>query len=665
MLQVVEYLQENGFKCFVVSGSDRFIVRTFIEGMLDIPSENIIGSDTALEASGQGSTDGIEYVFTGDDKLVRTDRFLIKDLKTNKVLQIAQEIGKQPVLSFGNSSGDVSMNNYALLNNPYRSAVFQLVADDDVRDYGNPEKGKALRKQWEDLGYNVISMRDDWKTIYGEDVIKTGSFHWLEDYADDMKQLKAIYLGVDNYGAEEVNKDTKEAFQYRFLVAGKEVLLGIDSGEQNENGEYEYPVQNVLKEQYPFEITVKGDTVVSAREIREDGIPAFDSVVNGIPGEKTLGNFLKIAMEPVGTTLYIYGGGWDWQDAGSSVQAKTIGVSPDWVRFFWEQDENFTYKSKDGNEDNSDPAKSYYPYGGYNEYYYAGLDCSGFLGWALYNTFETENGKDGYVTFASAYAKKLAEEGYGDYTRKIEAPVLNHDCEMKPGDIMSIGGHVWISLGTCGDGSVVILHSTPADSRTGQPGGGVELSAIGLSEECEAYQLADRYASHYDDHGERRPDDEGAREAAADNQNADDEDRRINVDYFLPDVLPDPSEVLLCRQPVGYLEVMGLVGFHGPGQIQDHGDFHDLEDVELEAEHLDDAPCAVDVQRLEERQVDVEVEACQQEHRPGESPFGQRPEHLDVAYVVYAYYQYEANERYDELFLDDRGAGDVLLDGEE
>lgn len=198
MAEVVEYLQENGFKCFVVSGSDRFIVRTFIEGMLDIPSENIIGSDTALEASGQGSTDGIEYVFTGDDKLVRTDRFLIKDLKTNKVLQIAQEIGKQPVLSFGNSSGDVSMNNYALLKNPYRSAVFQLVADDDVRDYGNHEKGEALRKQWEDLAYNVISMRDDWKTIYGEAVIKTGSFHWLEDYADDRIPDRSVQAQTDS-----------------------------------------------------------------------------------------------------------------------------------------------------------------------------------------------------------------------------------------------------------------------------------------------------------------------------------------------------------------------------------------------------------------------------------------------------------------------------------
>ena len=184
MVEVVEYLQDHGFKCFVVSGSDRFIVRTFIEGMLDIPYENIIGSDTALAARDQGDTDGIEYVFTGDDTLVRTDRLIIKDLKTNKVLQIAQEIGRQPVLSFGNSSGDVSMNNYALLNNRYRSAAFMLVADDDVRDYGNPAKHDELTEKWQGMGYQVISMRDDWKTIYGEEVKKTGEFHWLENYAD-------------------------------------------------------------------------------------------------------------------------------------------------------------------------------------------------------------------------------------------------------------------------------------------------------------------------------------------------------------------------------------------------------------------------------------------------------------------------------------------------
>ena len=141
--------------------------------------------DVALDATNQGEADGLNYVFTPGDHLVRTDRLLIKNLKTNKVLQIAQEIGRQPVLSFGNSSGDVSMHNYALYNNPYKSAAFMLVADNDVRDYGNPEKAQGLREKWDAAGFNVISMANDWTTIYGEDVVKTGSFTWLEDLAED------------------------------------------------------------------------------------------------------------------------------------------------------------------------------------------------------------------------------------------------------------------------------------------------------------------------------------------------------------------------------------------------------------------------------------------------------------------------------------------------
>ena len=185
MVEVIEYLEENGFKCYVCSGSDRFICRVFIEGMVDIPYEQIIGMDVALEATNQGDEDGLNYVFSTSDDLVRTDHLLIKNLKTNKVLQIAQEIGRKPVLSFGNSSGDVSMHNYTISNNTYKSAAFMLIADDDQRDYGNPEKGPELREKWESSGYQVISMANDWKTIYGEDVVKTGEFHWLEELAEE------------------------------------------------------------------------------------------------------------------------------------------------------------------------------------------------------------------------------------------------------------------------------------------------------------------------------------------------------------------------------------------------------------------------------------------------------------------------------------------------
>ena len=184
MVEVVEYLQENDFKVYVCSGSDRYICRTFIEGHLDIPFEQIIGMDVDIEATHEDGADGLKYVYTREDDLVRTDRMLIKNLKMNKVKAIVKEIGRQPVLSFGNSSGDVSMHNFTLFNNRYRSAAFMLIADDEERDYGNAGKAQSLKEKWEQSGYHVISMKDDFRTIYGDEVKKTGTFRWLEEFAE-------------------------------------------------------------------------------------------------------------------------------------------------------------------------------------------------------------------------------------------------------------------------------------------------------------------------------------------------------------------------------------------------------------------------------------------------------------------------------------------------
>ncbi len=181
IVEVIDYLAENSFTVYVVSGSDRYICRELFEGMVDVPSDHFIGMDVALEASGQGDKDSLDYTFQPEDELVRTDRLQVKNLKTNKVTAIVREIGKQPVLSFGNSSGDSAMHLYTISNNPYKSLAFMLIADDDVRDYGHPEKGEELRAKWEALGFNVISMRDDFKTIYGETVRKTGTFRWTEE----------------------------------------------------------------------------------------------------------------------------------------------------------------------------------------------------------------------------------------------------------------------------------------------------------------------------------------------------------------------------------------------------------------------------------------------------------------------------------------------------
>ena len=308
--------------------------------------------------------------------------------------------------------------------------------------------------------------------------------------------MDAVYLGVENYGSEKVNKDNKNKFSYRFEIDGKEKVLKIDNGAKNEQGKYTYPIQNVLKEGYSYQITVKNRKVIGVEEIYTEA-DSYQPPVMGNPGEKTLKNFFATAMMPVGTTLYIYGGGWDWQDEGAAFQTRTIGLSDDWRRFFYSQDVNYTFKEKDGDERKKDAAHSYYPYGGYNEYYYAGLDCSGYVGWTLYNVMNKEDGKDGYVMSSTKMARTLAEKGWGKWTQNFMKPVNYKDSEFLPGDIFSKKGHIWICLGTCEDGSIVILHSTAADSRTGQPGGGPELSAIGESKDCDAYRLADKYMSKY------------------------------------------------------------------------------------------------------------------------------------------------------------------------
>ena len=185
MIELVDYLRANDFICYLVSGSDRFACRTLIEGILDIPDENVIGMDVKLEASGQNGADGLNYVLEPEDEIVRTDILLIKDVKMNKVVQIAKEIGRQPVLSFGNSSGDTSMAMYVTNKNKYKSAAFMLVADDTERDWADPEKAVSMREKWEGYGWNIISMRDDFKTIYPEGAVRLEEMPAIEGLPEE------------------------------------------------------------------------------------------------------------------------------------------------------------------------------------------------------------------------------------------------------------------------------------------------------------------------------------------------------------------------------------------------------------------------------------------------------------------------------------------------
>ena len=172
MLQVIDYLQANDFTVYIVSGTDRLITRGLVDGVIDIPMRQMIGSDESLVATNQGDEDGLKYTFSKDDKVITGGDFLIKNLKMNKVSAIEREIGQQPVLCFGNSSGDFAMANLTINNNRYKSGAYMLCCDDTERENGNTEKAEKMANDCKENGYTAVSMKNDWTTIYGENVTR-------------------------------------------------------------------------------------------------------------------------------------------------------------------------------------------------------------------------------------------------------------------------------------------------------------------------------------------------------------------------------------------------------------------------------------------------------------------------------------------------------------
>ena len=170
MLEVVDYLLENDFIVYICSGTNRFTVRGLIDGVIDIPARQVIGTDFTIVASGQGEEMDMHYNYTAEDELLMGDTLITKNVKMSKVAQMEQELGQKPVLVFGNSTGDVPMAVYADTENPYLTEVFFVLCDDIQREFGNISKAEKVASICAEHGWQTISMQNDWATIYGENI---------------------------------------------------------------------------------------------------------------------------------------------------------------------------------------------------------------------------------------------------------------------------------------------------------------------------------------------------------------------------------------------------------------------------------------------------------------------------------------------------------------
>jgi len=172
MVQVIDYLQDNRFTVYVCSGSDRLVVRGLVEGGLILAARYVLGMEELISAKNQGDTAGSEYVYSNEDELVLSGKIAAKNLKMTKVSMIAQQIGQCPVLSFGNSAGDISMTNYVMGNEKYKTAAFFVCCDDDVRENGSLEKAQKVYDFCAENGWTPISMKNDWLTVFGKGITK-------------------------------------------------------------------------------------------------------------------------------------------------------------------------------------------------------------------------------------------------------------------------------------------------------------------------------------------------------------------------------------------------------------------------------------------------------------------------------------------------------------
>ena len=201
-------------------------------------------------------------------------------------------------------------------------------------------------------------------------------------------------------------------------------------------------------------------TVIGGVEIGADGKASrTESQTIG-----TLTKFLKTMIQPVGNTLYVWGGGHDaWTD-GDGLR---IGMNPKWKQFYDQQGASYNY------------TKHRYEYQN-------GLDCSGLVSWAVYNTYNTKSNQKetAYSSTSTGFPAYLTNKGFGSHG-KVSGGTFT------PGDVVSMTGHVWVVLGMCSDGSLVIVHATPP---VVQISGTVNTAG---STNSEAVKLAKAYMKKY------------------------------------------------------------------------------------------------------------------------------------------------------------------------
>lgn len=160
MLELMEYLRQNEFRTYIVSGGGQTFIRLFAEQVYNVPPEQIIG--TLFKT---------EYRVVDDNpEIYRLPEIFLFDDKGMKPVAIEKFIGLIPTMAFGNSDGDLQMLQYTQSGKGKRFMAL-VHHTDSTREYSydrNSHIGQ-LDKAWDEAiekKWTLIDMQKDWKVIF-------------------------------------------------------------------------------------------------------------------------------------------------------------------------------------------------------------------------------------------------------------------------------------------------------------------------------------------------------------------------------------------------------------------------------------------------------------------------------------------------------------------
>jgi hypothetical protein len=157
MIELLRYLEANGFATYIASGGDRDFMRPAAMPLYGIPPERVIGSTFALS---------YRFDERGSSVIYKAELDFLDD-GPEKPVRIWSRIGRRPIIAGGNANGDVPMLQFA--GGPTRPALRLLLLHDDAdREFDYTAGAEHALEQAKQQGWTVISLKHDWATVFAD-----------------------------------------------------------------------------------------------------------------------------------------------------------------------------------------------------------------------------------------------------------------------------------------------------------------------------------------------------------------------------------------------------------------------------------------------------------------------------------------------------------------